>query len=467
MQTPPISTENVVKTPSVFQSTSMPPPPLPGNNAKPAASLFGLEKTPSTSQPSSPQPPPVSPQERRKKFFEDFTKWYVQGDKGLLEDFQIFMLEDTLRDCFESFVATRDEELRKEEEERNLALAEEFRVYNLSLKYFYRWKENARQKRLKELRRAGREQARAYHEAQRAAEQKSQKQAKRRAASDQNHSLPADRHQELRQILKQKKVSPRQAEEALLASGVLSGIPNEREAAADIVRKELPPPSWSSTQGAPSSAFIGGPQRTRSPSLSSAGGGSKTRALRDQFLGLSVAGFRRSLPPMSSSESHGPSHGSKVSERWRLKAMGIVQLPDGTAIPESLARDARYGIKSYASLGSTSTTSHRRRVSSTTGSQAGQMGHLKSPPAGCDEVDIDASTNKRKRTAEDDGEAVQGGESQPGSHKRVVSDAEQLIHELREMREEMEEGASWFRAQNERLHGEIASKGSTPWEGSL
>jgi hypothetical protein len=45
-----------------------------------------------------------------------------------------------------------------------------------------------------------------------------------------------------------------------------------------------------------------------------------------------------------------------------------------------------------------------------------------------------------------------------------MSDAQTLIDELRAMREEMEEGATWFKDQNDRMQSELISRGSTPWD---
>jgi hypothetical protein len=77
-----------------------------------------------------------------------------------------------------------------------------------------------------------------------------------------------------------------------------------------------------------------------------------------------------------------------------------------------------------------------------------------------------ATKHKRKRTGDDDGEVNGQNTSKEKSHKRVMSDAQILMSELRAMREEMEEGASWFKDQNERLQSELNSRGSTPWDES-
>lgn len=392
----------------------------------------------------------------------DFTKWYVKGDDGLMEDFQGFMLDNILQGVFRKFQKEEEKKRQQEEEARAIAEADKFRVYSLSVKYFYRWREIARELRLSQLRRSGRDQMRSYYEAQRAAQLKAQKDAARRAARERAELAQLNRPDEFMDMLKHKKPSKRQAEHALLASGVLSGVSNEEAAVAKIVQRAP------SVNGSVTST------QSRVSRSSTVKSGSKTQALREQLLGDLSAGFRRSLPPMSSGDASSPDSGtrvSKVSERWRLKAMGIVQMPDGTALPESLANEVRYGKKGYSGIGSMGppTSGVVRRASIADLARPDGPGLL----SGSEEYLSSSGTetasmkHKRKRPTEDDGEATGKAISKVNAHKRVMSDAQNLISELRAMREEMEEGASWFRDQNERLQSENASRGSTPWDQSI
>lgn len=365
------------------------------------------------------------------------------------------MVGDILKGVFDKFKKDEERRIQKEEDERNTAKADNFRIYNLSLKMFYRWRDNAREKRLKELRRKGREQARVFYEAQRVADVKSRKEAARKAEKAKAQRAVSDRPKELMSILKKKKAkkaSRSEAEEALLASGVLSGVANERDAIARIVRKEYDLPANG--------------RSSPSPSVSSTtGGGAKTRAFRESFLG-GTSSFRRSLPSMSSRDSASPETANrtlKVSERWRLKAMGIVQMPDGTAVPELLADEMAFEQKRYPGLRHDSSS---RRASIADGTRPGSRLSQSQGTLRVENSDGAASPNKRKRLSDDDGAVLKQGDGQANSHKRVLSDAETLMSELRTMREEMEEGATWFKSQNERLQSEI-SRGSTPWDGSI
>ncbi|KAK7403314.1 actin cytoskeleton and mitosis protein [Neonectria punicea] len=424
-------------------------------------SILGLPSTTATTtpislpKPTSPPPPPAPPRD----MMGDITKWYVQGDDGLIEDFQAFMLDNILQSVFRKFEKEQNKKRQQEEKERALAEATQFRVYSLSVKYFYRWRDNARELRLSQLRRSGRDQMRTYYETQRAAHLKAQKEAARRAAKERAELAEVNRPEEFMDMLKHKKPSKRQAQDALLSSGVLSGVNNEQAAAAKIVHK-VP-----SVNGSVSSS------QSRLSRSSTVKGGSKTQALREQLLGDGPASFRRSLPQMSSRDVGSSDSGtrvSKVSERWRLKAMGIVQMPDGTALPESLANDTRYGKKRYSEIGSMGppTSGVVRRASIADLTRPGGQNVLSGSQeySNAKATETLAAKNKRKRVTDDDGELAGKAASEVKAHKRVMSDAQNLMSELRTMREEMEEGASWFRDQNERLQSESASRGSTPWE---
>ncbi|KAK7432735.1 actin cytoskeleton and mitosis protein [Neonectria magnoliae] len=424
-------------------------------------SVLGLPSTTATTapislpKPTSPPHPPAPPRD----MMGDITKWYVKGDDGLIEDFQAFMLDNILQSVFRKFEKEQNKRRQQEEAERALSEANQFRMYSLSVKYFYRWRDNARELRLSQLRRSGRDQMRTYYEAQRAAHLKAQKEAARRAAKERAELAEVNRPEEFMDMLKHKKPSKRQAQDALLSSGVLSGVNNEQAAAAKIVHK-VP-----SVNGSVSSS------QSRLSRSSTVKGGSKTQALREQLLGDGPASFRRSLPPMPSRDAGGSDSGtrvSKVSERWRLKAMGIVQMPDGTAIPESLANDTRYGKKRYSGIGSMgpSTSGVVRRASIADLTRPGGQGVLSGSHEHSDAKATEtlAAKNKRKRDTDDDEELARKAASEVKAHKRVMSDAQNLMSELRAMREEMEEGASWFRDQNERLQSESASRGSTPWD---
>ncbi|KAL7936757.1 SAC3/GANP/Nin1/mts3/eIF-3 p25 family domain-containing protein [Trichoderma chlorosporum] len=459
--------------PSTLQASSAGFPglgsPTPSRKFEPAAST-----TPTSSPPRSAffsttptDPPPPRPTSRLRDPLDDFTKWFVNGDKGLMNEFETFMVENIVQKTFDKFQKDEKERMAKEKAEQDEAEAKRFRIYNLSLKYFYKWKRLAREKRLRQLRRSGREQFRAFREAQRIAQLKEEQEASQRIAKQKAELATLNRPDELAAILRRSQQNKRKAEEALLASGVLSGVTNERRAISAIFRNEYrglsPTPSINGSQGV----------RSRSGSVMSTEGGSKTRALRERLLGDKPGRFQRSLPSISADSSPPEkSRVSRVSERWRLKAMGIVQMPDGTALPESMVDEIKRGLKRDTGL-SRSTLIRRASITSAasaaTASVRPQSPLVFSKSAREDVFPDNPLTinNKRKRPVGDEGATATEQTEDADSHKRVMSDADILIQELRAMRQEMEEGTTWFKSQNGKLQSDILSRGGTPLDESI
>ncbi|KAF4119686.1 hypothetical protein GMORB2_4595 [Geosmithia morbida] len=479
---------------SIGQAVSAPPGPslLP-----PSAVMTADSPAPSPIQPT-PQEDPMG----------DFAKWYVRGDGGLVEDFTVYIVDDILKGLYDKFVEEEEERARREEEQRLSEEVEAFRVYNLQVKFFYRWKKNARAKRLRYLRKNGREQFRAYYEAKRE-EEKRQAALREEEEREKARLAEVDRSKEVTmEIMRRKRTSTKRnrEEQELLASGHLSGVGNEGDHAARIIHgRDHGRGRQSSTSRIsilrPDRVAMPPPPSTRPSSPASSmtrKSGGKTQAIRDQLLQKKPEGFRRSLGSMSSRSSASPEPSrttSNVSERWRLKAMGIVQMPDGTALPENLANEVLYGGKNYPGLGS----SQRRRAASYTGTNgmpqhetaptsdprdrpwsirrpsllsqslgASQQPHPQQP----EHVLSPPSTNKRKRPGEqgaaaddfqEEEDSVMDREASPP--KRPMNENQKLISELRAMREELEEGAAWFRSQTERMQTSRGnSRASTPWE---
>lgn len=422
--------------------------------ARPASLINTSTSTKTTS--TEPKPSPVPPRD----LMGDFTRWFVKGDNGILEQFQVFMIDDIAGKTFENFRKETAERRRKEEEARINEEVSRFRTYNLSLKYFYRWKKNAREKRLRTLRRSGRDQLRAFYMSQHEAGRKAQKEAAKKAAKERAELAKVNLPEEFMDMLKRKKMSRRQAREALLSSGVLSGATNERDVVESIVQQEF---------RSRSNSVASSHQSGESLSSSSRKFGAKTKALREMYLGK-PGRFRRSLPSTCSRESETPASTrptSNASATWRLKAMGIEQLPDGTAVPESLAYDMRARPNDYSSLGfgSTLDSSSVRRASVSGGNRI-----LGSPirKMGTSTVGDGLSNNKRKRPSEE--EEVEEGKvagnlktTERSKHKRVMSEAEKLTIELKAIRQELEEGREWFRCQSERLRSESRGLEAAHW----
>jgi hypothetical protein len=386
----------------------------------------------------------------------DFTQWFVNGDGGLMEDFRVYMVDEILKGVYDKFVEEQEEARRQQEEDMINAEVEAFRVYNLQVKFFYRWKNNARTKRLRFLRKSGREQVRAYH----AARREEKKAAARKAAEETARASQPDRLTEMKELLWKKRARRSQAEDELLASGVLSGLENEREHAARIVgRQPISPDTRPISRGSSRPSSSGSTFRRT---------GGKTQQIREQLLGKKNEGFRRSLPSTARSTTGSEPASrpvSNVSARWKLKAMGIVPMPDSTALPEDMANDILYGGRNYPGLSSrpraSSYSTPDRSLPPTSAARPERPSTL-SRSYGVDDAEPPA-TNKRKRS----GDGITSDEETESPHKRVMSESERALADLRAARKELEEGTSWYRSQRERLQSEVSSRGTTPWNDSI
>lgn len=410
-----------------------------------------------------------------------FVEWYVKGDSGLLEQFQIFLVEEAVRKVYEQHVKDEKERIRKEEDEKSWAEARKFRTYNLGVKYFYRWRETARQNRASALRRSGRDQVREYHEAKRAERLKQQEEAARLQRRLARQGRSTDNVAELTDLIKRRSQDMQETRDALLESGVLSGVTDEQGAAARIAEdnrsspgvsssgRMSPPPPPRRRAGLPS--FVHRIKTGLSEGVNKirpSGGGAKTRALRAEFSGsalsrsLARSTSRSSLPP-SSSESPV----SRVSGRWRLKAMGLTTMPDGSVLPDRLARSVMREGNRYPELGNFGLDGRRRasdvgvRPSTMDGTFSPDPGRWTSHGRGSALSVGGEPTQKRKRDSEDFGTS----ESEGRDGKRILLDTEKTIREMRRLREEMEEGTGWFREQNERLRSRSRTGTGTSVDG--
>ncbi|ODA84084.1 hypothetical protein RJ55_02602 [Drechmeria coniospora] len=498
----------------------------------------------------------------RRDLLGDFNRWFVMGDEGLLSEFLIESVTTITRDAFEQYEVEVEEKTRLEEIAKTNAEVEKFRVYNLSLKFFYRWKRNAREKRLRQVRRQGRDEMRAFYAARSAAESKARKETQEAEKDCKvGTGSSASVRSEFLSMIRSKKKAKDDAAESLLASGILSGLNGEREAVQAIVDGDFLP----SGNARPASSVVLGLGRTRGstqaaingdgmpsireqstsrlsldsspgstkregpktrvlrellfsqPGKSTTAGfekkeGAKTRALRRMLFGQTDT-LRRSLPLLPSGSGNAPETQKRVSNlssRWKLKAMGIVPLADGTAVPESLAHEM---WPSPAPRYPRSVSPWRRRRLSATDAIEAEVRRLspirairerfRGVPGGSA-----LAPGKRKRYLDDDGIAKSGSvEGDPNkrvisdsstsrlagnietsptnkrkrsideeervtmdegiSHKRILSDAAKVRLELKALQAELEEGAEWYRSQTGRFRSESEGRGASLFDESM
>jgi hypothetical protein len=435
-------------------------------------------------------PPPPQP---KKDLLGDFTKWFVEGDGGLLQEFQDYVVENLVKQTFDQFVASEEERKRKEEEASDLAKAREFQIYNLRVKFFYRWRNIARTLRLRRRRANDKAEYKKYMAAKHAEAVEAKKQAKKRAEAE---KLALERGPdpvaEFRELLQRRQGY----EDAILASGILVGVADEQQAANKIVRSDFKIPRIPDRTGSNRKSLPNGDANHTASERASPVGGAKTRALREQLHGASkslsgTSSFRRSLPPgskpmhswrVSPAASDSGKRVSKVSDRWRLKAMGLATMPDGTALPEQLANSMRYDGKRYEGWGSfgldsNSAKHHRSRSTSTDLAHSAAVRNAfvesfcKSGGTGASTTprETSPSSSKRKRTS-DDGADKNGSRPKKlatgeDSIERILREAKELRGSLRTSRADLDETTGWFREQSEMMQQDemLSRRSSSNW----
>lgn len=392
-------------TPSATQPPESVNPPLPASMA-----TFSPDAIPVASAPV-PAPPPPPPKPKPKDMMGDFTKWIVLGDRGLMEQLEEKLVEDILRDTFEKFRREERERQEREDDEKALAEALAFRTYNLHLKYFYRWQHNAKRKfarkaakknrvLLKEWRDMKAAEARAARIEKNKQENARQKRLTGPASwleeLDKDRSVKRARRESM-SLDTSRRTSPAGSDaDALLATGIFGGLPNQQDVAANCVRDDdslydalvgvqISPNTKRQVMGPPAKPVKDPLRSVRDAGISKAAPkqhwSRKAQALKDLISGKKkdddLLSFRsstssrldqsvRSVPgakvtnfskyqsssPRSSAEPDQPRKGSSSgikSSYWLLRSRGLFATPAGHILSDRAPRPRSGSIHDHAS----------------------------------------------------------------------------------------------------------------------
>lgn len=255
---PAVSTIPPLFAPPVSQSTlpidqpaEMIKSPAPGPSAhltsQPVAQPTS-EQTPTVPLASSTALAPLRPKDP----MDSFTKWFLLGDGGLMEKLQDKLVKNLVQEAFNLYHRQEAENKQQEEDEKSWEEALRFRKYSLGVKWFYRWRDITRRNALKRIGQLNRSKWQAYREAKaaeaRAERKKKQKEEQARlkrltAPSSWLEELEKDRNvkrarRESMSLSTSRRTSPVSDADALLATGVFGGMPNQQEIAAECVRDD-------------------------------------------------------------------------------------------------------------------------------------------------------------------------------------------------------------------------------------
>lgn len=255
--TPPTASDKAAAPPtkSLFDMApaQMPAEPSSQVSQSPTSSLFAkpsqmFNTNPPTGSSLAP-PQPVPP----KDLMGDFANWVVLGDHGLMEEFQEALVTHLVRAVFDQHQREEEERKRKEEENRSWAQARKFRKYSLRVRFFYRWRDTARKLALKRVGRHNRAAIKHYRETKlaeaKAAKAKAEKDELSRTKRLTGPSSWLDELEKDRALKRARRESmsldtSRRASitssnaDALLATGIFSGMENQRDLAANCIRDD-------------------------------------------------------------------------------------------------------------------------------------------------------------------------------------------------------------------------------------
>ncbi|KAI5918545.1 hypothetical protein F4810DRAFT_725587 [Camillea tinctor] len=359
---------------------AMPPSPATNNVSPVKAPTIS---TPVPAPKPTPSPTTTAPKADPKADpMGDFTRWFVCADKGLMKDhLEQFMVEQVLKDTWNNFQEVEEERRRKEEDEKSWAEARKFRVYSLKVTYFYRWLDTTRKHRVIRRIQMEKEKARQWRLPENVAKRELAAKRKQEEALQEARELMQKRTQgniaetnRLRESTRSKREDREDSvEAALLATGVFRGVRDEKAAARYAAREDEDEPN----QGLPPAEKMllrseNQRRRTRGllplkrfPEPRPPKEGSKTAMLKALSTGAGRDSLSRSTGSLRNStysSSYRSSIGynssrvskaqSKVTDPyWRLKANGLVLMPNGEYLHESLAIPMLQEGKRFPGLG--------------------------------------------------------------------------------------------------------------------
>lgn len=378
-----------VSQPSLSSPFASPQPPQPSTASQVSpGSLFTAAPTPPAAAPQGSAGPlfTASPQAVPKKDpMELFTRWFVCGDNGLMkEHIEEWLVGNLVGEVWNKFHEDEKERKRKEEDEKSWAEARKFREYSLKVTFFYRWLHMFRKRRVVKRILIEKEKARVWYlpenVAKREAEAKAAKEKENKEVLELLRRSAKEKAQEVNRMRESVRTRETSVEKALLASGVFHGLRDERGAARkaarvdDVVFTEDVTPTPSEQMLLRSENVRrrkhGMPPLNRLPEPKVYKKGTKTAKLlalcsgRNSFSTPTVdfrqsnSSFRNSTFSSSYRSSLGfnSSRIAKAKSRvidpyWKMKANGLVLMPNGDYLHESLALPMLREGKRFPGLG--------------------------------------------------------------------------------------------------------------------
>jgi hypothetical protein len=355
------------------------------------------------------------------------TEWVALGDEGLLQQFIAHQVELILHQAARIYVAEENQRIAEETEQRDREEADTFRYRSLAIRYVKLWREKSR---LIRLRRKGREARQARREF---AESKRALKAAQSASLIEDFRASASSHRQKSLNSSTSSQQQESLESMLDATGVLDGVHDRNGEVRAIAQADETRPT---------------PKRRRSEKSTC----SATSSTRQHKRGQSDNPLRRSLmsdpsylqggsrihfmPNYDMEEDSRPRASGVQTDYFRLKARGITTLPNGTPLASSVAMNTISKKRSLDGIRKPATPQQSKLQPSAQSVPVKPSRFVNSLE------DIQALKVKAKAMVTEDTKARQ--------KRAFVDDEEALFERAKRVREQMDEGASWYRKQIEK-----------------
>jgi len=426
--------------PATFSSTSTTPPSVPKANE--SLSQHTLQSTPTFVPRKLPPTPTVEVEESaaskpkalfsakaqapvdRSKGFDALSQWMTLGEDGLIDQFTAFNVEQILRRTMQSYMEQEAARAAQEADNQARMEADRFRYRSLATKYGYRWRELAHRLWMKRRGREARQVRREMAESMRASK------------SAQSANIVEDFKASVASTSNRRRES---LESLLNATGVLNGVHDPEKEARAIVRSERAESSNKRQRSEHSSTSL-------ASSINRHKRGKSDNPLRRSILSdpsYLNGDSRIHLMSNYGAQEEGRRQLSGVrTDYFRLKARGITTLADGTPLASSVAKNIIHQKRSFDGIRKSSTPHSTKQQLVARSVPAKFATDAEEQVNGNDREDLEALKIKAKAFVSEEKKARQ--------KRAFMDDEEELFERAKRIREQMDEGAKWYRKEIER-----------------
>ncbi|KAI2621583.1 hypothetical protein GGS21DRAFT_548025 [Xylaria nigripes] len=389
----------------------------------------------------------------RKDPMSDFTRWFVLGDNGLMEtELEKYAVEHFLKSTWEDFQSAEKDRVRREEDAQSWAEALKYRHYSLKVTFFYRWLRISRKQRVVKRIKLEKEKARKWNSPHSVALRELAERAKKESAIEEAKELVERRNREHAResaMMRESTQSRQSLDEALLAGQVRDGraaifhVDDEDDGASEADMSQTQSLRLRSENQRRRKRGL--PPLRRFPKAQTPRPGTKTALLRAissgtgrDSLSMSTNSLRHSTLSSSFRSSLGfnssriaKSRPSVPDPYWRMKANGLVQMPNGEYLHESLALPMLREGKRFPGLGDyglppqpSFTPSHSPPAGLYLATQAispTPIGFLESNGGSSSPSNFEGASQKRKREQPEDDDLAAYRNEAPANRKRAKS----------------------------------------------